>query len=117
MTTGALGICLEILEATYTPITAIEIAERLHLYGTRETKRRHVRALIERLRVEHGKWIIATLQQGYWLTDDAAIWRDYQEGRMIDAKRCIGRARKAQVETERSGQRVLFDGVLAAKGD
>lgn len=100
--------CLKLLKAAGEPMTAIEIAGSLYLAGSRESKRRHVRAIIEQLR-ENGSQIIATLQAGYWLTDDARLWRDYLEGRQIDAKRILGQThRKKKMLANTKGQGLLF---------
>lgn len=90
------------------PLTAVELAGMLALPGLRETKRRHVRAIVKSLR-DSGEKIVATLDGGYWLTDDPATWKEYLEGRKIDAKRVIGEShRRQQMVTDAAGQGLLF---------
>ena len=64
-------------------------------------------AIIEHLR-DNGSMIVATLQQGYWLTEDSSLWRDYLEGRQIDAKRVLGETHKRKRQLT-EGQGFLFD--------
>jgi len=96
---------LSILENADRPIVAADLAYLLGLQGSREGQRRRVRALIKELRDE-GCWIIATLSDGYWLTDDFALWRDYLENRKIDAKRIFAEIsrRREQVSARKQGQ-------------
>ncbi len=99
---------LEVLKAADEPITAADLARRLDLSGCRETQRRGVRALVKQLR-DDGARIVATLTGGYWLTDDPAIWRDYLEGRKIDARRLIGQSsRRQRMAVDADGQGLLF---------
>jgi len=99
---------LGVLCRTEAAMTAAELAGRLALTGCRESQRRHIRALVKRLRDE-GKWIVATLQGGYWLTEDRDLWRDWLEHRSIDAKRLIGEShRRQKMLTDASGQGLLF---------
>ena len=109
VTTDHLARCLVRLQNADGPATAAELAGMLALAGCRETRRRHVRAIIKDLR-NRGHWIIATLTGGYWLTGDLAIWTDYLDGRAIDAKRIIGEAsgRKRIVTADAQGQGLLF---------
>jgi len=102
--------CLQILEAANEPVVAADLAVRLHLAGSRETQRRRVRSIVKHLRDECGAKIIATLQGGYFLTDDDSLWRDYLEGRQIDAKRILGTThkQKREVLADRAGQGFLF---------
>ena len=96
------------LRTARTPLTAVELAGILALPGLRETKRRHVRAIVKSLR-DSGEKIVATLDGGYWLTDDPATWKEYLEGRKIDAKRVIGEShRRQQMATDAAGQGLLF---------
>lgn len=97
-------------------MTAVELAAELRLPGSRETRRRHVRELIRKLR-ETGSMIIATLQDGYFLTDDPQLYQDYLNGKQIDAKKVLGKTHKQKkMLTEvGSGQGVLF-GPLATTG-
>lgn len=100
--------CLSILESADRPIVAAELAARLFLRGNRETRRRHVRAIIKKLR-DNGSMIIATLQGGYSLTGDEQLWKDYLEGRQIDVKRILGEAhRRKRMVADSAGQGVLF---------
>jgi len=101
--------CLRILEnAAGKPIVAAELARQLGLAGNRETQRRHVRAIIEHLR-ETGAMVVATLQDGYFLTEDTSLWRDYLEGRQIDAKKILGQThKKKRMLTDVNGQGLLF---------
>ncbi|HOT73759.1 MAG TPA: hypothetical protein PLX18_11460 [Anaerohalosphaeraceae bacterium] len=90
------------------PMTAIQIAERLGLGGSHETKRRQVRAIIKQLR-EEGEWIVSTNWDGYWLTEDAAVWRKFLEQEKIEAKQLIGEVQRRQkMITDRFGQGYLF---------
>jgi chromosome segregation and condensation protein ScpB len=102
LTTSEAAKCLSILETQAEPLTAIEIARLLGLHGSRETQRRRVRAIVERLR-ETGSRIVATLQNGYWLTEDDMTWRQYNEDRQVDAKRILAEthARKKQLNERR----------------
>jgi len=98
------------LGAAAQPLVAAEMAQRLYLAGSRETQRRHVRALVRHLRDDCAAKIIATTQSGYWLTDDPGLWADYLEGRQIDAKRILAvtHKKKKSMLTDRSGQGFLF---------
>ena len=88
---------------------AAELAARLFLSGNRETQRRHIRAIIKLLR-HNGSQIIATLWGGYLLTDDLQMWRDYLEGRQINAKRILGETyRRKRMLAGARGQGMLFD--------
>lgn len=105
--------CLGVLKQAARPVVAADIACRLGLGGKRETQRRHVRAIVKRLR-EVGSMIVATLNGGYWLTDDEQLWKEYLEGRKIDAKRIIGEAhRRKKMVTDNQGQGLLFQPALA----
>ena len=98
---------LALLRSASGPITAAAAAEKLDLPGNRETKRRYVRAIVNRLR-EHGARIIATLAGGYWLTEEPAVWQSYLEHRQIDAKLILAEAhRRGRAERE-VGQGLLF---------
>lgn len=99
--------CLQILQDMAEPILAADLACKLGLGGSRESQRRHVRAIVEHLR-DNGSMIVATRQQGYWLTEDSSLWRDYLEGRQIDAKRVLGETHKRKRQLT-EGQRFLFD--------
>jgi len=100
---------LNILELAEEPIVAAELAQRLYLTGSRETQRRHVREIIKHLR-DNSSQIIATLWGGYYLTADLKLWRDYLEGRQIDAKRILGQTHKRKrMLTDAAGQGTLFN--------
>ncbi|MCK9243638.1 MAG: hypothetical protein WC877_03375 [Dehalococcoidales bacterium] len=110
VTTEQAGRCLTILQAANEPTVAAEIAAKMNLAGCRETQRRHVRAIIKQLR-DSGEMIVADLSGGYWLTDDNSLWKDYLEGRQIDAKKILGETHKKKnaVMQDASGQELLFD--------
>ena len=100
--------CLRILESATEPIVAAGLARKLYLAGNRESQRRHVRAIIKHLR-HNGSQIVATLQDGYFLTEDSRLWRDYLEGRQIDAKRILGEThRRKRMLADAAGQGLLF---------
>ena len=100
--------CLRVLQSTAEPMTAAQLAARLHLGGCRESRRRHVRGIVKSLR-DSGAHIVATLQGGYWLTDDDTLWRDYLEGRQIDAKQVLGETHKRKrMLADKQGQGLLF---------
>ena len=108
ITTEKQAVCLQLLKAADEPMTAAQIAAGLHLDGSRETQRRCVRGLIKQLRDE-GSHVIATLQAGYWLTDDEQLWRDYLDGRQIDAKKILGEThRRKRMLADSEGQGLLF---------
>ena len=100
--------CLRVLQGAASPIVAAELARKLGLGGSRESRRRHVRAIVEHLR-DKGSMVIATLQQGYWLTKDEQLWKDYLEGRQIDAKRILGETHKRKKLVDATGQGLLFE--------
>jgi len=116
ITTLELARCLSFLESADKPLVAADLAQKMHLPGNRESQRRHVRAIIKQLR-ENGSMIAATLQEGYFLTEDLQLWRDYLEGRQIDAKHVLGEThkRKKMLTEVGSGQGVLF-GPLVTTG-
>lgn len=108
ITTFEAANCLSFLQQAKGPIFAAELAQGLGLAGNRESQRRRVRAIVEHLR-DDGHWIIATLQQGYYLTDDFTLWCDYLAGKQIDAKRILGRThREKRIAVNAQGQGVLF---------
>lgn len=112
ITTSEVARCLSILESANEPIVAAELARRLFLGGSRETQRRHVRAIIEQLR-DNGCWIVATNSDGYLLTDDPHQWRAYQEQRQIGAKRIFAVThRRKKMLTYPNGQGALFGPVV-----
>ena len=99
------------------PIVAAELAARLYLSGSRETRRRHVRAIVRQLR-DDGHQIIATLQGGYFLTNDQQLWRDYLDGRQIDAKRILGNMHKKRKQSHAAimCQGYLFRPIISGAG-
>jgi len=102
--------CLQLFEgaAGVRFMTAAEIAEILCLPGNRETQRRAVRTLVEYLR-ERGSMIIANLTDGYLLTYDTQIYKEYLDGRQIDAKRLLGETgRQKKSIIDGKGQGFLF---------
>ena len=108
VTSDEAAACLALLKVADKPRVAAEIAELLELGGRRETQRRHVRAIIKQLRDE-GEKIVATLSGGYMLTNDEKIWREYLEGRKIDAKSLIGQSHKRiKISVDSIGQGLLF---------
>jgi len=108
--------CLGMLRTVSGPIVASDLAQRLFLSGSRETQRRHVRAIVKQLR-DDGHMIVATLQGGYALTKDAAIGREYLDGRQIDAKRILGKTHKEKrMLADRLGQGLLFRPVISGAG-
>jgi hypothetical protein len=100
---------LTMLRESETPLLAVEIAGKLHLDGSHETQRRHVREIISELR-NRAHWIVANLTSGYWLTTDPTLWADWCQNKMIDAKRIIGDAarRRQSALQDRNGQGMLF---------
>jgi len=93
-------------------MVAAQLGRYLYLGGSHETQRRRVRAIIQQLR-DNGARIVATRQQGYWLTEDAKLWRDYLDGRNIDAKRILAQTHKKKRQfCDDAGQGVLFDGKI-----
>lgn len=108
ITSSEVARCLSILESENRFVPASELARRLFLAGSHETQRRHVRAIIKQLR-DNGSMIVATLWGGYFLTEDTQLWRDYLEGRQIDAKRILGEThRRKKMITYANGQGALF---------
>ena len=108
ITTLELARCLSFLESADKPLVAADLAQKMHLPGNRESQRRHVRAIIEQLR-EGGSMVVATLQDGYFLTDDLQVWKKYLEDRQIDAKSVLGEThRRKRMLADRQGQGYLF---------
>lgn len=108
ITTDETAQCLRVLQAARGPIVAAGLARRLRLHGCRETQRRHVRAIIEHLR-KNGSWIVGLNPEGYFLTQDPQTWRDYNEGRQIDAKRIFAEVHKRKRILNDGKQELLFD--------
>ena len=77
--------------------------------GSRESQRRHVRAIVDHLRKE-GSMIVASIVEGYWLTEDLDIWKDYQEKRAVDGKKILAEVsrRKKAAGCGEKGQGLLF---------
>jgi hypothetical protein len=108
VTSSDLARCLTILKEAEMPMTAATLAMRLYLPGCRETQRRHVRAIIEQLR-KAGARIVATLSEGYWLTEDLSLWSEYLEGRQIDAKKILAETyKRKRMLADAAGQGILF---------
>ena len=100
---------MSLLESAVEPIVAAELAKKLWLTGSRETRRRHVRAIIEHLR-NSGSWVVGDNRVGYFLTLDAKVWREYQEHRQIGAKRVFSVTHKRKrMLADSQGQGVLFE--------
>lgn len=100
--------CLEILRSANGPIVAADIAARLGLRGKRETQRRHVRKLIRQLR-EKGMQIVASLKDGYRLTEDMEVSKKYLEGRQNRAKHVLGEThKKKKMLSDNNRQGLLF---------
>jgi biotin operon repressor len=98
---------LRIFETADEPMTAAAIAAKLGLDGSVETQRRAVRAMVKGLR-DHGHWIVATLTDGYALTKNAGIWRDYSEGRAVDARRIFWEVSDRKKQMSDGNQGLLF---------
>jgi hypothetical protein len=76
------------------PLAAIDLATANEIGGPRESKRRIVRAAIERLRNEPiGARVIAT-NGGYYLARDEREWQDYLAARAAGARFEFVRERK-----------------------
>jgi hypothetical protein len=107
-TTNEVAQCLWLIKEQG-PILAIDIADKLGLAGTRETKRRRIRAIVQHLRNECGEMIVADTMGGYFLTDDDLIWQGYLNGRQIIAKKVLGIThRQLKMVTDNRGQGLLF---------
>ena len=81
--------CLALIKSDG-PIRAIAMAVKLGIEGNRESKRRHIRAIVQHLRNDCGNMIIGNFRQGYFITEDKKVWQDYLDGRQIDAKKILG---------------------------
>ena len=108
-TTGQAARLLQMLSGAAEPVTAASLAVRLGLGGNRESRRRQVREIVRQLR-DDGVRIVATLQSGYWLTEDDEIWRLWNEQKMVDAKRVLAESnkRKKEATATAQGQGLLF---------
>jgi len=102
--------CQRILTEAEEPLVAVEIAARMNLGGSRESRRRRVRAIVHHLRAG-GAMIVATLTGGYWLTEDLATWQQWLEHRQIDAKQILGESHRRQKQATEVGigQGLLFN--------
>lgn len=99
---------LVLLQNSDKPLIAVDIADKVGIKGEHESKRRKVRALVKELRDE-GIMIVANIDNGYWLTDEAAIWRDYNEGNKIDALKILTETNKRKkMLADKNGQGLLF---------
>jgi biotin operon repressor len=114
ITTDQVAGCLRVLKAADKFMTAAEIAHQIGIGGEHETQRRHIRALVKKLR-DNGSMIVANTLDGYWLTEDIAIWKDYNEHRAIDAKVMLAEvSRRKKTLSERKGQGFLFSNRIPA---
>ena len=108
LTTQEAACCLRILQEQSEPIVAVDLADKLGLAGSHETKRRRIRAIIKLLR-DKGSMIVAVGMSGYFLTEDTGVWKDYQEQRQITAKRILGEThRRKKMIANSKGQGMLF---------
>lgn len=99
---------MEILRLANGPLVAVDIAAKLGLTGKRETQRRRVRELIRKLR-DNGAQIVASLTEGYRLTDDDEANKRYFDTRQIGAKRVLGEThKKKKMLFNDRGQGLLF---------
>ena len=103
--------CYGLLRASASPMTAAKIAESLGMGGCRETQRRHVRAIIKRLR-EAGCRVVADNKDGYQLTADDGLYARYLELQKRRATRRIGEAHGRQMACYAGGQGALFGPVV-----
>ncbi len=110
ITTDEAAACLRLLRRAGRPMTAAELAATLYFSGKRETQRRHVRLIVDHLR-NTGAWIVANLQDGYFLTNDAVRWAKYNDERQIGIKQTFGvtHKRKKAALADRRGQGFLFN--------
>ncbi len=106
-TTKEAAIIYQTLRYSERAWTAAELAARCGMDGNRESQRRAVREVIRSLRAQ-GHRIVATLEAGYALTEDESLWRDYLEGRKIDAKRILAEAGRRTKEARETKQEPLF---------
>lgn len=108
ITTSEAARCLELLESAAGPIVAADLAYRLRLAGSRESQRRHVRRIVNRLR-DNGSKIVANRKDGYFITEDPKVLRDYLEGCQIGAKKVLGVTHKRKrMLADSNGQGLLF---------
>lgn len=110
ITTDQVAGCLKVLKAADKFMTAAEIAARLGIGGNHETQRRHIRAIVKELRDNHGSMIVANTRDGYWLTQDVNIWKDYINHIAIDAKVMLAEvSNRRKMLAGSNGQGVLFN--------
>jgi len=108
ITTDEMGQVLRTLQQSNVFILAIDIAARLGLRGNHESNRRHIRSIVKKLR-EDGSKIISNMTDGYFLTDDDAIYREWLNDKTIDAKTILAKIHKAkQMLKDSAGQGLLF---------
>ncbi len=105
--TDDLARLLRTFETADGPMTAVQISSKLRLEGSIETQRRAVRAMVKELR-DHGHWIVATLTDGYALTRNAGTWKDYSEGRTVDARRIFWEVNDRKKQMSDGNQGLLF---------
>ena len=105
--TDDLARLLRVFETAEGPMTAVQIASKLRLEGSVETQRRTVRGWVKELR-DRGFWIVATLVEGYALTKNPGIWKDYSEHRAIDARRIFWEVNDRKKQMSDGNQGLLF---------
>ncbi len=108
ITTSNAAACLAILKAADAPIVAADLAKRLGLAGSRESRRRQVREIITHLR-DQGEWIVGANPGGYRFTNDLIVWAEYNADRANNGKRVIGQSHNRNTAAVDSrGQALLF---------
>lgn len=113
VTSPQAAACYRLLRYADGPMTAAEVAEKLGRAGGRETRRRHVRAIVKLLR-DGGCPIVADLSHGYRLPDcrikeGRTAFCDYSDRRQGQAKKVLGEAHKRKkMLTNSKGQGLLF---------
>ncbi|MCE5184562.1 MAG: hypothetical protein LLF76_00355 [Planctomycetaceae bacterium] len=109
ITTEEASRCAKLLRDARGPLTAADLAARLHLGGERESRRRRVREIVTGLRHEYGMRIVGFNPGGYWLVKTEAEWLEYCRDRENYAKRIIGEAaQRIRIVTDNKGQGLLF---------
>jgi len=101
------ALALRKLRAAQEPLTAVKLAGLCGLDGSRETRRRKVRAIVKQLR-DDGQQVVAD-GCGYFIAPTDRVWRDYLEGRKIDAKKIFAEIGKKKRITDGHGQSLLFN--------
>jgi len=100
--------CLRLIKE-HGVILAIELADKLGIEGSRENKRRKIRAIVQHLRNDCGVMIAADLIHGYFVTEDKEVWQMYLDGRQLDAKKILGQTHKQlKMVSDSKGQGLLF---------